>query len=122
MRFAADSNPGVNLIRAYADGALTINNEVLRSSLWVNATGLQTLPALQAASELQAEHADALLQTDPEIVLLGTGAAQVFPPAAWRAKFLTRSIGLEVMTTAAACRTYNVLASEMRRVTALLIP
>jgi uncharacterized protein len=122
MRFAADSNPGVNLIRAYAPGTLTINDAVLHSSVSLSASTLQPLPALRDASDLQLEHAEALLLTNPEIVLLGTGATQVFPGVEWRATFLTRAIGLEVMTTAAACRTYNVLAAEKRRVTALLIP
>ena len=122
MRFAADSNPGVNLIRAYAPGTLTINDAIVRSGVSVSAGTLQPLPSLRDASDLRLEHAEALLLTDPEIVLLGTGATQVFPDNRWRATFLTRAIGLEVMTTAAACRTYNVLAAERRRVTALLIP
>lgn len=121
MRFAVDSNPSVNLIRAYSAGTLTINDTVLRSSVTVSANRLLPMPALHDASDLRSEHADALLLTDPEIVLLGTGARQVFPASAWSATFLSRSIGFEVMTTAAACRTYNVLAHERRRVTALLI-
>ena len=121
MRFAADSNPGVNLIRAYAAGTLTINDSIVHSSVSVSAGTLRPLPLLREVSDLQQEHAEELLLTDPEIVLLGTGATQIFPNNRWRATFLTRSIGLEVMSTAAACRTYNVLATERRRVTALLI-
>lgn len=122
MRFTADSNPGVNLIRAYVAGTLTVNDTVLHSSVSLSAATLQPLPTVREAADLRIEHAEALLATDPEIVLLGTGATQVFPDSRWRATFLTRAIGLEVMATAAACRTYNVLAAEKRRVTALLIP
>ena len=50
--------------------------------------------------------------------MLGTGAAQVFPPAAVMAACLSRGIGIEVMTNAAAARTFNVLAGEGRRVVA----
>ena len=59
-----------------------------------------------------------ILALRPELVLLGTGARQVFPPAAVLAAFLTRGIGVEVMTNAAAARTYSVLAGEGRRVVA----
>ena len=63
----------------------------------------------------------AFLAAAPELVLLGTGAALRFPEAAARAALLERGIGLEVMTTAAACRTYNLLAQDGRRVAAGLI-
>jgi uncharacterized protein len=59
-----------------------------------------------------------LLALEPEVVLLGTGATQVFPPAAAMAACLGRGVGLEVMNNAAAARTFNVLASEGRRVVA----
>ena len=58
---------------------------------------------------------------DPEIVLLGTGPRQIFPAASFRAQFLSAGIGIEVMDTGAACRTFNVLVSEQRRVVALLM-
>ena len=57
-----------------------------------------------------------MLALQPELVVLGTGATQVFPPAAVMAACLTRGIGIEVMTNAAAARTYSVLAGEGRRV------
>ena len=59
-----------------------------------------------------------LLALEPEVILLGSGATQVFPPAAAMAACLGRGIGLEVMTNAAAARTFNVLAGEGRRVVA----
>jgi|SRR5688572_2390270 len=59
-----------------------------------------------------------LLALNPELVVLGTGAVQVFPPAAVMAACLSRGIGIEVMTNAAAARTFSVLAGEGRRVVA----
>jgi uncharacterized protein len=59
---------------------------------------------------------DALLALAPELVVLGTGATQAFPPAAVLATCLRHRIGLEAMTNAAAARTYSVLAGEGRRV------
>jgi uncharacterized protein len=61
---------------------------------------------------------DPVLAQTPELVVLGTGAVQVFPPAEVMAACLTRGIGIEVMDNAAAARTFNVLAGEGRRVVA----
>jgi len=55
------------------------------------------------------------------VVLLGTGRRQTFPAAEFGARFLQSGIGFEVMDTGAACRTFNILVSEHRRVVALLL-
>ena len=78
-----------------------------------------TVPA--AATELAAADLEPLLALDPELVVLGTGSRQAFPPAAVMAACLTRGIGIEVMDNAAAARTYNVLAGEGRRVVVALL-
>src|SRR5690606_8049036 len=64
------------------------------------------------------DHLRPLLELEPELVVLGCGEAQAFPPLARMAACLSRGIGLESMTNAAAARTFNVLASEGRRVVA----
>jgi uncharacterized protein len=71
-----------------------------------------------AAEALDASHVDTLLALQPELVILGTGPQQVFPAAAFLAGFLRKGVGIEVMDNAAAARTYNLLASEARRVVA----
>ncbi len=58
---------------------------------------------------------------DCELVIFGSGNRMRFVPAAWTAHLLQRRIGFESMATSAACRTYNILASEGRKVTALLL-
>ena len=73
------------------------------------------------AAALEPEHAEPVLALTPEVVLLGTGARQVFPPAAFLAAFLRRGVGIEVMDNAAAARTYDLLAGEGRRVVAAFI-
>ncbi len=70
--------------------------------------------------ELTATHFDALLDAMPEMVILGTGATGVFPPRELVFAFARRGVGLETMDTAAAARTWNVLATEGRRVAAVL--
>ena len=63
-----------------------------------------------------------IFDLQPEIVLIGTGQTQVFLPPQVQALFFRRQVGFEVMTTAAACRTFNVLAMEGRQVVAGLLP
>ena len=73
-------------------------------------------------AELAPSHFDTLLMRAPEIVLLGTGARLAFPSPGLYAALIQAGIGVEVMDTPAACRTYNVLAGEGRRVAAGLMP
>lgn len=80
-------------------------------------TLLEDWPVTEART-LSAEHLQRVLALAPEVILLGSGATQVFPPAATLAACLGRGIGLEVMSNAAAARTFNVLAGEGRRVVA----
>ncbi len=70
------------------------------------------------AALLDESHVAALLELQPELVVLGTGEHQVFPAAAFMAGFLRKGVGVEVMDNAAAARTYNLLASEGRHVVA----
>lgn len=72
--------------------------------------------------QLKEEHFQLILGLEPELVLLGTGARQKFAhPSKW-APFYAAGIGIEVMTTEAACRTFNLLAAEDRNVVAALLP
>ena len=122
MRFTEDSSSGINVIRAYGGGAIKVNQEIYRGPLIVSVSAVVPGPAIGAAEELVPMHADLLLAHEPEVVLLGTGARQSFPAANFAARFLAKGIGFEVMDTGAACRTFNVLIAERRRVAALLFP
>lgn len=63
-----------------------------------------------------------IFDLQPEVILIGTGKKQLFLPPATQAHFIRRHFGFEVMTTDAACRTFNVLAAEGRHVVAGLLP
>ena len=102
---------------AEGDHAL-VNERVLRASFVVCPDTLVEDWPVGDASTLDVAQIEPLLALKPELVLLGTGARQVFPPAPVLAAFLTRGLGIEVMTNAAAARTYSVLAGEGRRVVA----
>jgi uncharacterized protein len=121
MRFAEDDIAGQFRIRAYAAGQITVNDEVLTRSLVVSADTLIRDWAPQSFEELTPEHLHAATQTDPEILLLGTGARQRLPHPRLIADLQARGIGVEAMDTASACRTYNILMGESRRVVAALL-
>jgi uncharacterized protein len=121
MRFAQDSTSGINTIRAYGNGEIRVNENVYRGAIILNATTVIAAANVQNLDDLIGLGAERTLALEPELVLLGTGARQVFPPAAFGAQFLRAGIGFEVMDTSAACRTFNVLAGEQRRVAAMLL-
>lgn len=119
--FTQTSTSATHLIRAYRPGELKINDTVCRNPVIVSASAITPGPEV-GIQALRAEHAAALLALEPELVLVGTGARQQFPDPEFGAQFLRLGIGFESMDTGAACRTYNVLIVESRRVVALLLP
>jgi uncharacterized protein len=121
MRFTQDSTSATLLIRAYAAGELRINDDKYRETVILTATAVLRLPEIRNMEDLAFLDPSRILMLDPELVLLGTGPRQIFPAVSFRAQFLSAGIGLEVMDTAAACRTFNVLVAEQRRVVALLM-
>ena len=102
-----------------ADGrSARVNERVLETSFILAPNELIEAWITGDAGALAPDDLAPLLSLDPELVLLGTGDRQVFPSAAVMAACLTRGVGIEVMTNAAAARTFNVLAGEGRRVVA----
>jgi uncharacterized protein len=71
--------------------------------------------------ELTAADLEPVLALQPEVLLLGSGVRQVFPPHELLARLYAARVGFEVMDTGAACRTYNVLVGEGREVAAALL-
>ena len=106
--------------RVAAHGITLIDRELTSSFLLAPDRAIENWP-VTAVETLDAGHVEALLAMNPELVVLGTGARQAFPAAAFMAGFLRRNIGIEVMDNAAAARTYNLLADEGRRVVAAFI-
>ena len=121
MRFTQDSSSGINLIRSYGNGELRVNENVYRGAVILSASTLIAEANIHNLDALVALDVARTLALEPEMVLLGTGERQVFPAPAFGAQFLRAGIGFEVMDTSAACRTYNVLAGEQRRVVAMLL-
>jgi uncharacterized protein len=121
MRFAQDSPSGINVIRAYGNGELRVNENVYRGAVILSAATVIDDANIQNLEDLIAFGLSRTLALEPELVLLGTGVRQIFPAPSFGAQFLRAGIGFEVMDTSAACRTFNVLVGEQRRVAALLL-
>jgi uncharacterized protein len=121
MRFTQEPSSGINVIRAYGGGELRINDATYRGAVILSASSAQSEPQIQNLDELIAIDPSRVLALEPELVLLGTGVRQIFPAAWFGAQFLSAGIGFEVMDTGAACRTFNVLVGEKRRVVGLLL-
>ena len=107
-------------MRSYSATELRIGEQRVQRSCLVTAERLITDWPPASFEELAPAHLEAIFALGPELVLLGTGPAQRFASAAVRAEFARRSVGLEVMQLGAACRTFNVLVQEERRVLAAL--
>lgn len=120
MKLTLDARTDVNLIHGYGAGGLRIGARTVGGSCIVSADTLITEVGAVSATELEIEHLEPILALEPEVVVLGTGSRQIFPSAAVRDAFAARGIALEPMDLHAACRTYNILVQEARRVVAVL--
>lgn len=121
MKLHISNTAGLNLFTAYGDGYVAVNHEKHEKNLILLPESM--IPDWSAATVDTLTEADmqVLLGLDTEIVLLGTGKRLRFPPGALLRPFAPAGIGLEVMDLQAACRTYNILAAEGRKVAAALL-
>ncbi|HSC47149.1 MAG TPA: Mth938-like domain-containing protein [Gammaproteobacteria bacterium] len=109
------------VIRAYGPGRINVSDVLYTQSLILAVdTVLEDWPP-QRVEELDLQQFQPALALKPEILLVGTGASQRFLPGELMAKLAQGGVGVEVMDTAAACRTYNILLNEDRKVVAALL-
>ena len=120
MKLHATGPSGANTITGYGEGFVTVNSERRTSSVVVLPDRIEPWAA-GSFDALSAEDFRFLKALGAEIVLLGTGARQRFPHPRLTVELAKAGIGLEVMDLQAACRTYNILVAEQRKVAAALI-
>jgi uncharacterized protein len=120
MKFQPDRS-SAQTIQGYGPGWIGVDADRITHSVLIGSSGLRQAWACNRFEDLTAEHFTQLAQLDTELIIFGSGARNRFPPPAWLAPLMARRLGLETMDTAAACRTYNILASEGRNVVAALL-
>ena len=121
MKIAQEQAAGKNAFTGYGEGWVEVNRARHHASLLVSPERLVTDWPAASVESLAADHMAAIVEMAPEIVLIGTGAAFRFPEPALLAPLYKAGIGVEVMDTPAACRTYNILMGEGRNVVAALV-
>jgi uncharacterized protein len=121
MKLTDEKIAGINLIRSYAAGEVRIGETVIRGSCLVKADQIVSDWRPQSAAELTLDDLQPALAMQPEVIVIGSGPKQEFPAPEVLGAVMSRGIGCEVMDTGAACRTYNILASEGRTVVAALL-
>ncbi len=108
-------------VTAHGPGWVAVNGVRHSQSLVLQANGQCTPWPCPSYDDLAASHFEALVANTPELVIFGSGKRLRFPKTEWIRALIERNIGVETMDTAAACRTYNILAGEGRRVTAAIL-
>jgi uncharacterized protein len=116
-----DHNNAKYQIRSYTPGAIKINNQTLHRGVIVSANQLITDWPPQTATEITAELLQQVIALKPDILLIGTGGEHVILLVDVYGELINQGIGVEIMNTSAACRTFNALASENRQVVAALV-
>lgn len=116
MRFNEVTYSGVKPIDGYGPGLFRVDGAVIEGAALVLPSGVSAWGGYGAVDQLTAAAGDI------DVLLIGTGADPAFVPAEFRRAIEAAGIGLEVMATPSACRTFNVLLGEGRRVGAALLP
>ena len=119
MQLTRDSS-AVNFIRAWEPGRVRIAERWLTGNVIVGADKIIEAWTSTAPDRITIADLEPALALEPTIIVLGTGTERLLPDVELMADVAARSVGLEIMSTPAACRTFNVLLGEQRRVVAAL--
>ena len=111
----------VQAITGHGPGWVAVNGEKITHSVIVGSGGERVAWNASRFEDLGPEHFAQVAGVDCEVAIFGSGSRIRFPRPAWLQPLIEKHVGLETMDTAAACRTYNVLAQEGRRVAVALL-
>ncbi|WP_018864264.1 MULTISPECIES: Mth938-like domain-containing protein [Thioalkalivibrio] len=121
MLFSEVTSEETYIVTGYESGAVGINQVGYTRSLIVRPNSLEQEWPVDTIDALAVEHLSSVIHHPPEVLLIGTGEVQQFPDRkVWR-YLRNEGFGVEIMDTAAACRTYNLIMAEGREVAAALI-
>ena len=120
MKLHLTSNEGRQLFSGYGSGYVAVNSVRYERNVLVSPAAVVEWPVGDFETLTPADFAF-IREVQPEIVILGTGARQRFPPPGLARALAASGAGVEVMDTKAACRTYNILVAEGRKVMAAIL-
>lgn len=121
MPLNIDENTAKYQIRSFKPGMIQINDTIFTQSIIVSPNQLIENWAPQTINELNTDDLIVPMSLKPDILLIGTGSTHVLIPLELYGELINEGVGVEIMTTIAACRTYNALSAENRNVVAALI-
>lgn len=122
MKLHFDEFPEINIIDSYAAGSISINRQSYSCTVLVTPDNIFTDDLPIDINDTSPALLERIAALQPDVLLLGTGAQQVFPETAILSALYEKRLPFEAMSTPAACRSYNVLVGESRFVVALLLP
>jgi uncharacterized protein len=108
-------------ISGYGVGWIGFGSERVHTSTVIDSSGQRFDWHCDAFEQLGEDHFAKLAKLGGELIIFGSGQRLRFPQAAWLKTLIERRVGVETMDTQAACRTYNILAAEGRKVVAALL-
>ena len=124
MKLHLNNTDQINLIQSWGRSAqrfqLKIGGNLYNTSLILTPENLE-MWTVSDVSEVSINDFQRLADIEAEVIILGTGSSLVFPPQSLTLPLINKGIGLEIMDTPAACRTYNILAADGRKPLAGLI-
>ena len=121
MKLQSDPHSGANTITGYGDGYVEINKTPYTHAVLLSSDGAISNWPVQTFDDLEDGHFVKIVDLKPELVLIGTGQRQRFPKLELLKTLIQAKVGYEIMDSQAACRTYNILVSEGRKVVLALV-
>ena len=122
MEFNLEVPQNQFFIRSVSEKGICVDKDFYDKPFILSGKQIITGWGVASIDDINESSLQVIFDLQPEVILIGTGRKQVFLPPATQAHFIRRHFGFEVMTTDAACRTFNVLAAEGRHVVAGLLP
>jgi len=113
--------PSCQMVTAHGPRWIAIDGQRIEHSVIFSSRGERLPWGCDRFEQLDSSHFTQLAGLEAELIIFGSGTHIRFPPPAWLQPLMARRIGFETMSTAAACRTYNILAGEGRHVVAALL-
>jgi uncharacterized protein len=120
MQLDLEKGSGI-FIRSFSAGKLRVNDQIIEQHVILTVDEIISDWSPASLESLSITDFELALERSPEVILFGTGLTQRFPSTQLITDIVRQGIGFEIMDTAAACRTFNVLAAEQRRVVAALL-